>query len=149
MGLPLYLQPCHIILVSPSVNDTRALFPAGDLPTWILYPEDLPFGEGIYYLRVVPKDDLESTSDRNLTVGITTFLAHCVFWDEAQGTWDNSGCRVRAQRTGWGGLVGVSTLVQCLSSLLLQGALRTPFLCSGTPSFPSAKPIFLEKTSWL
>lgn len=125
MGLPLYLHPCHIILVSPSFNETRALFPAGDLPTWILYPEDLPFGEGIYYLRVVPKDDLESTSGRNLTVGITTFLAHCVFWDEAQGTWDNSGCRVRARRTGWGGLVGVSTLVgspleplaQCLSSL--------------------------------
>ncbi|EDL92644.1 rCG51274 [Rattus norvegicus] len=76
-----------------------AVADAGDLPTWILYPEDLPFGEGIYYLRVVPKDDLESTSDRNLTVGITTFLAHCVFWDEAQGTWDNSGCRVGPRTT--------------------------------------------------
>lgn len=85
-----------IALVSPSVNETRALFPAGDLPTWILHPEDLPFGEGIYYLRVVPKDGLESTSVRNLTVGIATFLAHCVFWDETQETWDNSGCQVRA-----------------------------------------------------
>lgn len=71
------------------------MFLADELPTWILGPDDLPFGEGIYYLRVVPKDDLESTSGRNLTVGITTFLSHCVFWDESQETWDTSGCQVR------------------------------------------------------
>ncbi|XP_028608529.1 polycystic kidney disease protein 1-like 2 [Grammomys surdaster] len=71
----------------------------GDLPTWILHPEDLPFGEGIYYLRVVPTDGLESPSVRNLTVGITTFLVHCVFWDETQETWDNSGCQVGPRTT--------------------------------------------------
>lgn len=71
------------------------MFLAGELHTWILGPEDLPFGEGIYYLRVVPKDDLESTSGRNLTVGISTFLSQCVFWDESQETWDTSGCQVR------------------------------------------------------
>ncbi|XP_021494524.1 polycystin-1-like protein 2 isoform X1 [Meriones unguiculatus] len=71
----------------------------GEDPTWILGPQDLPFGEGIYYLRVFPEDDLESTSGRNLTVGITTFLSHCVFWDETQETWDNSGCRVGPRTT--------------------------------------------------
>ncbi|XP_041506459.1 polycystic kidney disease protein 1-like 2 [Microtus oregoni] len=71
----------------------------GELPTWILGPEDLPFGEGIYYLRVVPKDELESTSGRNLTVGISTFLSHCVFWDESQETWDTSGCQVGPRTT--------------------------------------------------
>ncbi|KAL1784629.1 polycystic kidney disease protein 1-like 2 [Sigmodon hispidus] len=71
----------------------------GELPTWILGPEDLPFGEGIYYLRVVPRDDLESTSGRNLTVGITTFLSHCVFWDETRMTWDNAGCQVGPRTT--------------------------------------------------
>ncbi|XP_021075889.1 polycystic kidney disease protein 1-like 2 [Mus pahari] len=72
---------------------------AGDPSIWILHPEDLPFGEGVYYLRVVPEADLESSSGRNLTVGITTFLAHCVFWDETQETWDDSGCQVGPRTT--------------------------------------------------
>uniref|UniRef100_A0A8C5LJS9 Polycystin-1-like protein 2 n=1 Tax=Jaculus jaculus TaxID=51337 RepID=A0A8C5LJS9_JACJA len=72
---------------------------AGELATWILGPEDLPFGEGIYYLTVVPQSDPEPVSDRNHTVGITTFLSHCVFWDEIQETWDNSGCQVGPRST--------------------------------------------------
>ncbi|KAI4534073.1 hypothetical protein MG293_014933 [Ovis ammon polii] len=70
-----------------------------ELSTWILSPEDLPFGEGVYYLTVIPESDLEPTPGRDLTVGITTFLSHCVFWDEVQGTWDNSGCQVGPQTT--------------------------------------------------
>nr|KAF6411309.1 hypothetical protein HJG63_015372 [Rousettus aegyptiacus] len=69
------------------------------MPTWILSPEDLHFGEGVYYLTVIPESDLEPTPGRDLTVGITTFLSHCVFWDEGQGTWDNSGCQVGPQTT--------------------------------------------------
>nr|XP_010966952.1 polycystic kidney disease protein 1-like 2 [Camelus bactrianus] len=64
------------------------------LSTWILSPEDLHFGEGVYYLTVIPESDLEPAPGRDLTVGITTFLSHCVFWDEIQETWDNSGCQV-------------------------------------------------------
>ncbi|XP_052512125.1 polycystic kidney disease protein 1-like 2 [Budorcas taxicolor] len=70
-----------------------------ELSTWILSPEDLPFGEGVYYLTVIPESDLEPAPGRDLTVGITTFLSHCVFWDEVQGTWDNSGCQVGPQTT--------------------------------------------------
>ena len=51
-----------------------------------------------YYLTVIPESDLEPAPGRDLTVGITTFLSHCVFWDEVQGTWDNSGCQVRRGR---------------------------------------------------
>nr|XP_054308741.1 polycystic kidney disease protein 1-like 2 [Pongo pygmaeus] len=65
-----------------------------ELPTWILSPQDLRFGEGVYYLTVVPESDLEPAPGRDLTVGITTFLSHCVFWDEVQETWDDSGCQV-------------------------------------------------------
>ncbi|XP_016052978.1 PREDICTED: polycystic kidney disease protein 1-like 2 [Miniopterus natalensis] len=68
--------------------------PPDGLSTWILSPEDLHFGEGVYYLTVIPESDLELTPGTDLTVGITTFLSHCVFWDEIQGTWDNSGCQV-------------------------------------------------------
>ncbi|KAF7486792.1 hypothetical protein GHT09_000747 [Marmota monax] len=70
-----------------------------ELSTWILGPEDLPFGEGLYYLTVVPESDLEPGPGGNLTVGITTFLSHCVFWDEVQETWGNSGCRVGPRTT--------------------------------------------------
>ncbi|KAB0352703.1 hypothetical protein FD754_017560 [Muntiacus muntjak] len=70
-----------------------------ELSTWILSPEDLHFGEGIYYLTVIPESDLEPAPGRDLTVGITTFLSHCVFWDEVQGTWDNSGCQVGPRTT--------------------------------------------------
>ncbi|XP_011943420.1 PREDICTED: polycystic kidney disease protein 1-like 2 isoform X1 [Cercocebus atys] len=65
-----------------------------ELPTWILNPQDLRFGEGVYYLTVVPESDLEPVPGRDLTVGITTFLSHCVFWDEVQEAWDDSGCQV-------------------------------------------------------
>ena len=74
------------------------MLPADELSTWILSPEDLHFGEGVYYLTVIPESDLEPAPGRDLTVGITTFLSHCVFWDEVQGTWDNSGCQVRRGR---------------------------------------------------
>ncbi|KAM7058305.1 LOW QUALITY PROTEIN: polycystin-1-like protein 2 [Molossus nigricans] len=69
------------------------------LSTWILSPEDLHFGEGVCYLTVIPNSDLEPTPGRDLTIGITTFLSHCVFWDEVQGTWDNSGCQVGPRTT--------------------------------------------------
>ncbi|XP_039744757.1 polycystic kidney disease protein 1-like 2 [Pteropus medius] len=83
--------------------DAKAHLPPMAVPdgmsTWILSPEDLHFGEGVYYLTVIPESDLEPTPGRDLTVGITTFLSHCVFWDEGQGTWDNSGCQVGSQTT--------------------------------------------------
>ncbi|KAM5297461.1 LOW QUALITY PROTEIN: polycystin-1-like protein 2 [Glossophaga mutica] len=69
------------------------------LSTWILSPKDLHFGEGVYYLTVIPESDLEPTPGRDLTVGITTFLSHCVFWDEVQRTWDSSGCQVGPRTT--------------------------------------------------
>ncbi|KAM9607618.1 polycystin-1-like protein 2 [Trichechus inunguis] len=81
---------------------TTHLPPTADpdgLSTWILRPEDLHFGEGVYYLTVVPACDLELTAVRDLTVGITTFLSHCVFWDEGQETWDSSGCQVGPRTT--------------------------------------------------
>ncbi|XP_028731528.1 polycystic kidney disease protein 1-like 2 isoform X2 [Peromyscus leucopus] len=102
-GVPLTLSLGYGYHPNETSYDVQTHLPpgaaTGELPTWILGPEDLPFGEGIYYLRVIPKDDLESASGRNLTVGITTFLSHCVFWDETQETWDNAGCQVGPRTT--------------------------------------------------
>ncbi|KAM4833715.1 polycystin-1-like protein 2 [Thomomys bottae] len=71
----------------------------GELSTWILGPEDLPFGEGIYYVTVDPEPNLKLDPGEALTVGVTTFLSHCVFWDAVQETWDNSGCQVGPRTT--------------------------------------------------
>ncbi|ELK37178.1 Polycystic kidney disease protein 1-like 2 [Myotis davidii] len=83
--------------------DAKAHFPLVTSPdglsTWKLSPEVLHFGEGVYYLTVIPESDLEQTPGRDLTVGITTFLSHCVFGDEIQETGDNSGCQVGPRTT--------------------------------------------------
>ncbi|KAK2505456.1 hypothetical protein MC885_012343, partial [Smutsia gigantea] len=91
---------CHPNETSYNARAHRPPAAAPDGPfTWVLSPEDLHFGEGVYYLTVVPESDLELTPGRDLTVGITTFLSHCVFRDEVQETWDNSGCQVGSRTT--------------------------------------------------
>ncbi|XP_002917769.2 LOW QUALITY PROTEIN: polycystic kidney disease protein 1-like 2 [Ailuropoda melanoleuca] len=111
LGIQLHWRPDIPLILSLGYGyhpnetsyDAKAHLPpvatADGLSTWILNPEDLHFGEGVYYLTVVPESDLELTPGRDLTVGITTFLSHCVFWDEVRGTWDNSGCQVGPRTT--------------------------------------------------
>ncbi|KAK2085511.1 Polycystic kidney disease protein 1-like 2 [Saguinus oedipus] len=106
LGIQLHWRPDITLTLSlgygyhpnkSSYDAQTHLIPTGapdELPTWILNPQDLHFREGVYYLTVFPESDLEAAPGRNLTVGITTFLSHCVFWDEVQETWDNSGCHV-------------------------------------------------------
>ncbi|XP_005409414.1 PREDICTED: polycystic kidney disease protein 1-like 2 isoform X2 [Chinchilla lanigera] len=102
-GVPLTLSLGYGYHPNATSYDVQTrLLPAAapDEPaTWILGPEELPFGEGIYYLSVVPESDLEPAPGEDLTVGITTFLSHCVFWDEVQETWDDSGCQVGPRTT--------------------------------------------------
>ncbi|XP_012602024.2 polycystin-1-like protein 2 [Microcebus murinus] len=97
-GVPLTLSLGYGYHPNATSYDAQTrLLPAAapdEPPTWILGPQDLHFGEGIYYLTVVPESGLEPAPGRDLTVGITTFLSHCVFWDEVQETWDNAGCQV-------------------------------------------------------
>ncbi|XP_047565947.1 polycystic kidney disease protein 1-like 2 [Lutra lutra] len=101
--IPLILNLGYGYHPNETSYDARAQLPpvatTDGQSTWILNPEDLHFGEGVYYLTIVPESDLELTTGRDLTVGITTFLSHCVFWDEVQGTWDNSGCQVGPRTT--------------------------------------------------
>ncbi|XP_072588067.1 polycystin-1-like protein 2 [Vulpes vulpes] len=111
LGIQLHWRPAIPLILSLGYGyhpnetsyDAKAHIPpmaaTDGLSTWILNPEDLHFGEGVYYLTVVPESDLELIPGRDLTVGITTFLSHCVFWDEVQGTWDNSGCQVGPRTT--------------------------------------------------
>ncbi|XP_016288259.2 glycine cleavage system H protein, mitochondrial isoform X1 [Monodelphis domestica] len=71
----------------------------GQQTTWILRAEELPFGEGTYYLKVIPTFELNPAAHHNVTVSITCFISQCVFWDELQEDWSTDGCQVGPQTT--------------------------------------------------
>ncbi|NXG52006.1 PK1L2 protein, partial [Psilopogon haemacephalus] len=66
----------------------------GETNTWVLSPEDLIFGEGAYYIMVLQDKGMDSTVYERLTIAVTCFASHCVFWDESQGNWNSYGCHV-------------------------------------------------------
>ncbi|NWX49923.1 PK1L2 protein, partial [Steatornis caripensis] len=67
---------------------------AGEKNTWVLSPEQLIFGEGIYYFMVLQDMGMDSTVYNRLTIAVTCFASRCVFWDEHQGNWNSYGCHV-------------------------------------------------------
>ncbi|XP_072487409.1 polycystin-1-like protein 2 [Notamacropus eugenii] len=71
----------------------------GKLATWILSAEQLPFGEGTYYVKVIPAPELDPAAHHDVTVSITCFISQCVFWDELQEEWRGDGCQVGSQTT--------------------------------------------------
>ncbi|NXJ01486.1 PK1L2 protein, partial [Psophia crepitans] len=66
----------------------------GETSTWVLSPEELIFGEGTYYFMVSQDTGMDSTVYDRLTIAVTCFASHCVFWDEHQGSWNSYGCHV-------------------------------------------------------
>ncbi|NXX48353.1 PK1L2 protein, partial [Tricholaema leucomelas] len=66
----------------------------GETNTWVLSPEDLISGEGTYYFMVSQDMGMDSTVYERLTIAVTSFASHCVFWDESQGNWNSYGCHV-------------------------------------------------------
>ncbi|NWI88929.1 PK1L2 protein, partial [Pitta sordida] len=66
----------------------------GETNTWVLSPEELIFGEGIYYFMVLQDTGMDSTVYDGLTIAVTSFASRCVFWDEQQRSWNSYGCHV-------------------------------------------------------
>ncbi|XP_030083568.2 polycystic kidney disease protein 1-like 2 [Serinus canaria] len=66
----------------------------GEMNSWVLSPEELIFGEGIYYFMVLQDMGMDSTVYHGLTINATCFASRCVFWDEHQGGWNSYGCHV-------------------------------------------------------
>lgn len=62
--------------------------------SWVLSPEELIFGEGTYYFMILQDMGMDSTAYNGLTINVTCFASHCVFWDEHQGGWNSHGCHV-------------------------------------------------------
>nr|XP_003462903.1 polycystic kidney disease protein 1-like 2 [Cavia porcellus] len=102
-GVPLRLSLGYGYHPNATSYDAQTRLPPAAAPdepaTWILGPEELPAGEGTYYLSVVPESDLELSPGEDLTIGVTTFLSHCMFWDEVREIWDDAGCQVGPRTT--------------------------------------------------
>ncbi|XP_026517425.1 polycystic kidney disease protein 1-like 2, partial [Terrapene carolina triunguis] len=67
--------------------------------TWVLSPEELIFGGGTYYLMMEQDMEMDSTTNSDLTIAVTSFVSQCVFWDELQGNWNSYGCYVGPKTT--------------------------------------------------
>uniref|UniRef100_A0A8C3PDD2 Polycystin 1 like 2/pseudo n=1 Tax=Chrysemys picta bellii TaxID=8478 RepID=A0A8C3PDD2_CHRPI len=67
--------------------------------TWVLSPEELIFGGGIYYLMMEQDMEMDSTTNSDLTIAVTSFVSQCVFWDELRGNWNSYGCHVGPKTT--------------------------------------------------
>uniref|UniRef100_A0A8C8RBC5 Polycystic kidney disease protein 1-like 2 n=1 Tax=Pelusios castaneus TaxID=367368 RepID=A0A8C8RBC5_9SAUR len=71
----------------------------GKSNTWVLSPEELIFGEGIYYFTMKQDMEMDSATNSDLTIAVTSFVSQCVFWDELQGNWNSYGCHVGPKTT--------------------------------------------------
>ncbi|OCT84402.1 hypothetical protein XELAEV_18022555mg [Xenopus laevis] len=77
---------------------SRAMYSGETIYSWVIGPEELLFGEGTYYLFV--RSELEDlTPNDNLTIAVTCFSTQCMFWDEANQDWNNTGCHVGPKTT--------------------------------------------------
>ncbi|XP_053556626.1 polycystic kidney disease protein 1-like 2 [Bombina bombina] len=81
----------------------------GNVYSWVLHPEELIFGEGTYYLTV-ESNLKENVSDSNISIAVTCFSTQCVFWDEINQDWNNTGCYVGPYTT--------PSSIQCLCTHL-------------------------------
>ncbi|XP_042294389.1 polycystic kidney disease protein 1-like 2 isoform X2 [Sceloporus undulatus] len=71
----------------------------GEVYSWILHPEDLVFGEGMYYFIARPETEVEAVVASNVNISVSCFISQCVFWDEHHGSWNNYGCYVGPKTT--------------------------------------------------
>lgn len=70
-----------------------ALF-ADEEYTWVLTPESLQHGTGIYYIAAVLNKSKASAQQAPTLFSIITAVTQCYFWDSHNSTWKSHGCRV-------------------------------------------------------
>ncbi|XP_036087305.1 polycystic kidney disease protein 1-like 3 isoform X4 [Rousettus aegyptiacus] len=67
--------------------------------TWVLTPESLQHGTGIYYIAAVLNKSKASAQQAPTLFSIITAVTQCYFWDSHNSTWKSHGCRVGPQST--------------------------------------------------
>ncbi|XP_063168976.1 polycystin-1-like protein 2 [Candoia aspera] len=103
-NVPLILYLGYDYLPNETDHELMARLPHNrdardEIYSWVLYPEDLIFGEGIYYFVVRPDTDLDFPAFSEMNISVTCFVSQCVFWDEHQRSWNSYGCRVGPKTT--------------------------------------------------
>ncbi|CAI9553186.1 unnamed protein product, partial [Staurois parvus] len=73
-------------------------YPGEKVYSWVINPEEL-FGEGAYYLTLKPDVKEDIFNGNYISVSITCFTSQCVFWDEINQSWNNTGCHVGPKTT--------------------------------------------------
>ncbi|XP_040185090.1 polycystic kidney disease protein 1-like 2 [Rana temporaria] len=68
-------------------------YPGEKVYSWVINPEEL-FGEGTYYLALKPDVEDDIFNGDYISVSVTCFTSQCVFWDEINQSWNNTGCHV-------------------------------------------------------
>ncbi|KAM7059204.1 polycystin-1-like protein 3 [Molossus nigricans] len=67
--------------------------------TWVLTPESLQYGTGIYYITAVLNKSKESAQQAPTPFSIITAVTQCYFWDSHNSTWKSNRCGVGPQST--------------------------------------------------
>ncbi|KAM5296967.1 polycystin-1-like protein 3 [Glossophaga mutica] len=67
--------------------------------TWVLTPESLQYGVGIYHITAALNKSKESAQQAPTLFSIVTAVTQCYFWDSHNSTWESSGCQVGPQST--------------------------------------------------
>ncbi|KAM6430104.1 polycystin-1-like protein 3 [Liasis olivaceus] len=103
-NVPLILYLGYDYLPNETDHELMARLPHNrdardEIYSWVLHPEDLIFGEGIYYFVVRPETELDFLASSEMNISITCFVSQCVFWDEHQRSWNSYGCRVGPKTT--------------------------------------------------
>ncbi|XP_075692927.1 polycystin-1-like protein 2 [Rhinoderma darwinii] len=73
-------------------------YPEDKVYSWVINPEEL-YGEGSYYLTVRPQVEEEDFHINSISISVTCFTSQCVFWDETNQGWNNTGCHVGPKTT--------------------------------------------------
>ncbi|XP_029466522.1 polycystic kidney disease protein 1-like 3 [Rhinatrema bivittatum] len=78
--------------------------------TWILSPEQLKNGTGIYHITAVLQNSSAWAEQTHVICSLTTFATQCLFWNSSLKTWEGNGCHVGPRTT--------VTSTQCLCNHL-------------------------------
>ncbi|KAM3828793.1 polycystin-1-like protein 3 [Vipera latastei] len=103
-NIPLILYLGYDYLPNETDHELMARLPPNrntrdEIYSWVLQPEDLIFGEGMYYFVVRPDTEVDFLASNEMNISITSFVSQCVFWDEHQKSWNSYGCRVGPKTT--------------------------------------------------
>ncbi|XP_039707853.1 polycystin-1-like protein 3 isoform X3 [Pteropus medius] len=103
LSMTLYLgfqyQPNHTYFHLNITLPKNQVWQKDEEYTWVLTPESLQHGTGIYYIAAVLNKSQASAQQAPTLFSVITAVTQCYFWDSHNSTWESNGCRVGPQST--------------------------------------------------